>query len=80
MFTDGLDEARGAGEQFGVHRLADFLGRESAAQQPPPETLRRLFRAVLDYQNGQLQEDATCLMVEWATGRQGEFDLGAKTS
>jgi serine phosphatase RsbU (regulator of sigma subunit) len=81
MFTDGLVEARAPdGEQFGVHRLADFLSRESAAQQPPPETLRRLFRAVLDHQDEALQDDATCLMVEWATGRQREFDLGAKTT
>ena len=79
LYTDGVVEARSEdGEFFGVARFADLLTRESAAQQPPPETLRRLVRAVLAHQRGRLQDDATCLLLEWITGRQRSFDLGAE--
>ena len=67
MLSDGVIEARSAaGEFFGTERLVDVLVREESRQQPPPETLRRLIVAVLDHQQGTLQDDATLLMVEWA--------------
>ena len=67
MFSDGVVEARsGAGEFFGTGRLIDLLVREESLQQPPPETLRRLIVAVLDHQQGALQDDATLLLLEWA--------------
>ena len=67
MFSDGVIEARSeAGEFFGTDRLIDLLVREESRQQPPPETLRRLIVAVLDHQQGALQDDATLLMLEWA--------------
>lgn len=67
MFSDGVIEARSdSGEFFGTARLIDLLVREESRQQPPPETLRRLIVAVLDHQQGALQDDATMLMLEWA--------------
>src|SRR3954451_23066825 len=66
LYTDGITEARSAeGEQFGVDRLIDFAIKAVADQLPAPETTRRLVHAILDYQNDQLQDDATVLLAEW---------------
>ena len=66
LYTDGVTEARTAdGKFFDADRLAEFLEREAADGRPTPETLRRLRHAILTHQNGQLQDDATALLVEW---------------
>lgn len=66
LYTDGITEARRAGDrEFGLDRFTDFLIRHHADGLPVPETLRRLIQAVLDYHNGELQDDATVLMCEW---------------
>jgi serine phosphatase RsbU (regulator of sigma subunit) len=68
LYTDGITEARNAaGDWFGEARLADFLTREIAAGQPPPETVRRLTQAVLKHQGGLLQDDASILLARWST-------------
>jgi Stage II sporulation protein E (SpoIIE) len=68
LYTDGVEEARSSsGEFFGADRLADFVTRQSTAGLPAAETLRRLNLAILDHQDGKLQDDATTLMVEWRT-------------
>ena len=73
LFTDGVDEARGRdGSFFGMQRLAEFVARQSASGEPTPEVMRRLQRAVLEHQQGQLQDDATTLFVEWLTGKEEE--------
>ncbi|MGH4018883.1 MAG: PP2C family protein-serine/threonine phosphatase [Pseudonocardiaceae bacterium] len=67
VYTDGITEARDPdGQFFGTDRLIDLTERACASNLPAPETLRRLIRAVLVYQGGQLQDDATLLMVEWS--------------
>ncbi|MGY1634690.1 PP2C family protein-serine/threonine phosphatase [Geodermatophilus sp. SYSU D01186] len=66
LHTDGVTEARDpAGDWFGEERLLDFLTREVAADQSPPETARRLVHAVLDHQHGLLQDDASVLLARW---------------
>ncbi len=66
LFSDGVVEARAAdGEFFGVDRLADLVARHAAAEQPAPETMRRLMHAILAHQAGALQDDATTMLVEW---------------
>jgi serine phosphatase RsbU (regulator of sigma subunit) len=66
LYTDGITEARDTtGAWFGEVRLADFLTREIAAGQPPPETVRRLTKSVLEHQGGLLQDDASILLARW---------------
>ena len=66
FFTDGVTEARAPdGTFFGVDRLADLVSRASAGGNPVPETLRRLVHSILDHQAGDLQDDATAVLVEW---------------
>jgi serine phosphatase RsbU (regulator of sigma subunit) len=66
LYTDGVEEARSAsGEFFGTRRLVDFVTRQSAAGLPAAETLRRLNLAILDHQEGKLQDDATSVLIEW---------------
>jgi Stage II sporulation protein E (SpoIIE) len=72
LYTDGVTEGRAAdGTPFGTRRLADFIIRHSAAGLPAPETMRRLKRAILEYQHGRLRDDATTVLVEWQPGRPG---------
>ena len=74
LYTDGVTEARTeSGEFFTAERLADFLERESTAGRPTPETLRRLRHAILSHQKGQLQDDATALLVEWRRDTEREL-------
>jgi sigma-B regulation protein RsbU (phosphoserine phosphatase) len=73
MHTDGVSEARNAeGEFFGTDRLVEFTSRQAADGRPAAETLRRLKHAILEYQEGSLQDDATTVMVEWL-GDPGEL-------
>ena len=75
FYTDGITEARDtAGRFFGIDGLVEHLER-AAAGQPAPETLRRISHDVLDHQGGTLQDDATLLIAEWASG--GERALTA---
>ncbi|MCM0677831.1 serine/threonine-protein phosphatase [Micromonospora phytophila] len=69
-YTDGITDARGAsGERFGVDRLVDFVHRALNDQLPTPETMRRLVRAVVEYQDDQLDDDATAMFLEWRPPR-----------
>jgi len=71
LYTDGITEARDRdGRFFGLERLVDRLERAAADRQPAPETLRRIAHDVLDHQGGRLQDDATLLLAEWATGHE----------
>jgi serine phosphatase RsbU (regulator of sigma subunit) len=66
LYTDGVIEGRAAdGREFGLARLSDFVIRNSAEGLPAPETLRRLNRAIIDYQAGPLRDDATVILLEW---------------
>lgn len=66
LYTDGVVEARSpGGEFFGLERLLELLTRSLAAELPAPETMRRVTHALLDHQAGDLDDDATLLLVEW---------------
>lgn len=66
LYTDGITEAHRPGDsEFGLERFTDFLVRHHADHLPVPETLRRLIQAVMDYHDGDLQDDATVFMCEW---------------
>lgn len=66
LYTDGVTDAHApGGEPFGLDRLADLLERESASADHPEELLRRLVRALLKHQCGQLRDDATMLLLRW---------------
>lgn len=68
LYSDGVTEARTtAGELFGEQRLADYVVKALADGLPAAETMRRLVQAVLFYQNDQLQDDATAVLVGWRT-------------
>jgi sigma-B regulation protein RsbU (phosphoserine phosphatase) len=80
LYSDGVIEARDPGGAFfGVERLVDMLARSATADQRAPETLRRVIHGVLDYQGGVLQDDATLLVAEWASGAEHRlFPLGGR--
>jgi serine phosphatase RsbU (regulator of sigma subunit) len=67
LYTDGVVEARRKGQFFSEERLTDFVVRASASGHAGPEVLRRLIKAVLDHQDGVLQDDATVLLLEWGS-------------
>ncbi|HEX6869950.1 MAG TPA: PP2C family protein-serine/threonine phosphatase [Micromonosporaceae bacterium] len=66
FYTDGITEARDPeGQLFGLPLLLELAERHAATGLTVPEILRRLSHAVLDHQHGQLQDDATLLLVQW---------------
>ena len=66
VFSDGCTEAATPnGEPFGEDRLGDFLVREQSAGLGVAETLRRLSHAVTDHAGGELQDDATVVLLEY---------------
>jgi hypothetical protein len=72
LYTDGVTEGRAAdGTPFGPDRLADFIIRQSSANLPAPEMMRRLNHAIVKYQDGQLRDDATAVLIEWQPGHPG---------
>jgi serine phosphatase RsbU (regulator of sigma subunit) len=79
LYTDGLIDARHRdGRMFTITGLGEFIEREAAAGQTAPETLRRLRHAIVDRQPGQLEDDATAVLVEWHRG--AEADLLPRTA
>jgi serine phosphatase RsbU (regulator of sigma subunit) len=76
LYTDGVTEAHGPGEeQFGLDRFAEFVIRREADGLPAPETLRRLVRAILAHHDGKLHDDATVLLAEWRSGSDRRLTL-----
>jgi serine phosphatase RsbU (regulator of sigma subunit) len=68
FYTDGVIEARTHdGDMFGADRLARLLG-QTAGGGPLAESARQLGHAVLDHQKGELQDDATLMLVRWNGG------------
>jgi serine phosphatase RsbU (regulator of sigma subunit) len=66
FYTDGVVDSRNQdGEEFGVRRLADLLGRESASSWDPAEMLRRLIHSLLEHHGARLRDDASLLYLLW---------------
>lgn len=66
LYTDGVTDAhQTGGELFGLDRLTDLLERTAASEQNPEELLRRLVHALLEYQQDDLRDDATLLLLRW---------------
>jgi hypothetical protein len=66
FLTDGVIEARSPeGEFFGRARLARLWHEVATDGELPSEILRRLCHALVDHQQGRLQDDATLLLVVW---------------
>jgi hypothetical protein len=66
LYTDGVTEAHDSeGRMFGLERFADFVSRATSADEPAPETLRRLIHAITDHQRGSFTDDATIMLLEW---------------
>jgi serine phosphatase RsbU (regulator of sigma subunit) len=74
LYTDGIVEARSPrGEFFGVDRLIDLIARHEAAALSPAETMRRVVRALLDHQQGRLDDDASMLLVQYRGEQHGSL-------
>lgn len=66
LYTDGVTDTRSPdGQPFGLDRLVELVTRQLAAGLPAPETMRRVLHAMIDHQSGELEDDATLLLVEW---------------
>ena len=66
LYTDGITEARDAdGNDFGLDRLTAFMAAELRGSGTAPETMRRLIRTIVSYENGELRDDATAALLQW---------------
>ena len=66
FYSDGVVEARSPdGDFFGAGRLVDLVTTHLAAELPMPETMRRVIHALLEHQQGQLDDDASLLFVQF---------------
>ncbi len=69
MVTDGiLDAVNAEGERFGEHRLIELAEHAAHAQPTLAELARNIARGVYDYQAGELSDDASLLLLEYAGG------------
>lgn len=66
LYTDGVTEARAPDRTFfGDQRMTDLIIRNLAAGLPAPETMRRVVRALLEHQQGNLSDDASLVLIQW---------------
>jgi serine phosphatase RsbU (regulator of sigma subunit) len=80
LYSDGVIERRSPeGADYGIDRLEEFLHRAFAAETTPAETLRRLSNSILDFHGGDLQDDATTILVVWQDARTPANGTGTGT-
>lgn len=74
FYTDGITESRSPdGSFFGSDRLADFLVRASLERLPVQETVRHISESVIEFNQLNLHDDATMLLLQWR-GTTGDAD------
>ncbi len=67
MYTDGAVECRNReGEFFTLERLVDVSRRQLSGDLTPPEVVRRINQAVVDFHDGPPEDDSTILLLEWS--------------
>jgi serine phosphatase RsbU (regulator of sigma subunit) len=66
LYTDGITDARGGDQQFGVDRLRETLG--SAAGSPPDEVVAQVMDAVVAFSSGTLADDIALMAIRAAAG------------
>ncbi len=68
FYSDGVVEGRlrAGGESFGTDRLISIIEDAAASSIPTDAILRLAIKAVLDYQDHRLRDDATILWLTWA--------------
>jgi hypothetical protein len=66
FYTDGAVESRPpSGEPFGLARLIDHLAVAAQEGVAPAETVRRLSTSIVAYNDDELSDDATLLLLEY---------------
>ncbi len=65
VYTDGVVERRGSPTSPHVDVLSDMLVRATLDLLSGPETVRRLARSVLEASAGELQDDATLVLIDF---------------
>ncbi len=70
FYSDGVVDARSSsGAFFGLDKFISLATAHFAARAPGPETLRRIIQALLDGHDGNLEDDATLLLVQFRPGK-----------
>ena len=67
FYTDGITDRHVGREGFGTERLIDLVERNAFEEVPVPLMARHIIRAVVDYHDGVLGDDATILIVKWSS-------------
>jgi serine phosphatase RsbU (regulator of sigma subunit) len=74
FYSDGVAEARSpTGEFFDTERLVELITRHLAAGLPAAETMRRVIRSLLNHQEGELDDDASLLLVQYQPADHSAF-------
>jgi sigma-B regulation protein RsbU (phosphoserine phosphatase) len=66
LYTDGITDARGGDEQFGVDRLRETLG--AVADGSPDEVVSHVMDAVVAFSSGTLADDIALMAIRAAAG------------
>ncbi len=70
LLTDGiLDATDAAGQRFGERRLVELAEQGAQGGLPLAELARIIARGVYEFQDGELADDASLLILEYAAGR-----------
>lgn len=78
FYTDGVTGARGSlDDDFGTDRLIDLVGQQASDQLEIALIVRHVVAAVVGHHGGQLDDDATVLMVNWPAPLEGPAALEA---